>query len=69
MKNTALSAAIDPLLTVKEVAALLKISVPTIYREMDRGHLPRPVKLGACSRWPQSEILAAIKAAGERRVA
>ncbi|MGB3831200.1 MAG: helix-turn-helix domain-containing protein [Mesorhizobium sp.] len=61
--------AVDPLLTAKEVAAMLKISVPTIYREMNRGHLPRPVKLGSCSRWPQSEILAAIKAAGERRAA
>ena len=61
--------AVDPLLTAKEVAATLKISVATLYREMDRGTLPRPVKLGACSRWPQSEILAAVKAAGERRAA
>jgi predicted DNA-binding transcriptional regulator AlpA len=60
---------VDPLLTAKEVAAMLKVSVATLYREMDRGTLPRPVKLGACSRWPQSEILAAIKAAGERRAA
>lgn len=61
--------AVDPLLTAKEVAAMLKVSVATLYREMDRGALPRPVKLGACSRWPQSEILDAIKAAGERRTA
>ncbi|MFC3208195.1 helix-turn-helix transcriptional regulator [Aquamicrobium soli] len=60
---------VDLLLTAKEVSAMLKISVPTLYREMDRGHLPRPLKLGSCSRWPQSEILAALKAAAERRAA
>lgn len=60
---------VDPLLKAKEVTAMLKISTATLYREMDRGHLPRPVKLGACSRWPQSEILAAVKVAAERRAA
>lgn len=60
---------VDPLLKAREVAAMLQVSVATLYRQMDQGTLPRPVKLGSCSRWPQSEILAAVKAAGERRAA
>ncbi|WP_312795587.1 helix-turn-helix transcriptional regulator [Tianweitania sp.] len=57
----------DPLLRAQEVADLLKVSIPTIYRRMADGSLPKPVKLGAVARWPQSEIIAAVKAAGERR--
>ncbi|MFD2260520.1 helix-turn-helix transcriptional regulator [Chelativorans composti] len=53
--------AVDLLLTAKEVAAMLRISVPTLYREIQRGRLPRPLKLGSCSRWPQGEIWAAIR--------
>lgn len=57
----------DPLLKAGEVAGFLQISIPTLYRRVADGTLPRPVKLGSSSRWSQSEILAAIKAAGERR--
>ncbi len=60
---------VDPLLTAREVAAFLQISQPTLYRRITDGTLPRPVKLGSLSRWPQSEILAALKAAGDRRAA
>lgn len=58
---------IDPLLTVHEVAALLRRSVPSVFRGVAKGDLPRPVKLGASSRWPQSEILAVIEAAKAAR--
>lgn len=60
---------VDTLLRAKEVAAMLKVSIPTVYRRMADGTLPKPVKLGGASRWPQSEIVAAVKAAGERRTA
>jgi len=60
---------VDPLLTAKEVAAMLRVSTVTLYREIRRGNVPAPIKLGTCSRWPRSEILAAIKAAGDRRAA
>jgi excisionase family DNA binding protein len=60
---------VDPLLTAREVAAFLQISQPTLYRRIADGTLPKPVKLGSLSRWPQSEILAALKAAGDRRAA
>lgn len=59
--------AVDSLLTVREVAALLAVSVPTIWRGVSTGRFPRPVKLGASSRWPQSEILAVIEAAKAAR--
>ena len=60
---------VDPLLTVREVAALLRRSVPSVFRGVAKGDLPRPVKPGASSRWPQSEILAVIEAAKAAREA
>lgn len=59
----------DPLLTVREVAAMLAISLPSVFRRVAAGDLPRPIKLGASSRWPQSEILAVIEAAKAAREA
>ncbi len=57
----------DPLLTVRESAAYLQISVPTFWRRVADGTIPKPVKLGGLSRWPQSEILAVIEDAKARR--
>ena len=59
----------DPLLTAREVGSLLRISQASLYRRMADGTIPKPLKLGSLSRWPRSEILAAVKAAGERRAA
>jgi excisionase family DNA binding protein len=56
-----MTAIVDPLLKAKEVADFLRVSVPTLYRRMADGTLPKPVKLGNTSRWPQSEILAAVE--------
>lgn len=58
---------IDPLLTVREGASLLKISVPTFWRWVGNGTLPKAVKLGGMSRWPQSELLAFVEAAKAKR--
>jgi predicted DNA-binding transcriptional regulator AlpA len=57
----------DPLLTAKEGAAILQISVPTFWRRVADGTVPRPVKLGGLSRWPKSEILSVIEAAKAAR--
>lgn len=54
---------IDPLLTVQEGSALLKVSVPTFWRWVAKGLLPKAVKLGGMSRWPQSEIIAFVEKA------
>ncbi|WP_010137903.1 helix-turn-helix transcriptional regulator [Oceanicola sp. S124] len=59
----------DPLLTVRESASLLQVSVPTFHRRVADGTIPKPLKLGALSRWPQSEILQVIENAKAARAA
>jgi excisionase family DNA binding protein len=44
------------MLTVQDIARLLKCSVRTVYRLIETGSIPRPVRLGTLSRWPQSVI-------------
>lgn len=61
MENT------DPLLTVRESATYLQISVPTFWRRVADGSFPKPVKIGALSRWPRSEIIAIIEDAKASR--
>ena len=60
---------IDPLLIAREAAAILQISVPTFWRRVADGTIPKPVKLGGLSRWPKSEILAVIETAKAARTA
>ena len=59
----------DPLLIAREGAAILQISVPTFWRRVADGTIPKPVKLGGLSRWPKSEILAVIETAKAARTA
>ncbi len=59
----------DPLLIAREGAAILQISVPTFWRHVANGLIPKPVKLGGLSRWPKSEILAVIETAKAARSA
>ncbi|MDO9416202.1 helix-turn-helix transcriptional regulator [Pararhizobium sp.] len=59
----------DPLLTVKESAEALTVSIPTFYRLLKRGSIPQPVHIGRHPRWPQSEILGVIEAAKLQRAA
>lgn len=66
-RSTAIPA--DPLLTAREAAPLLGISVPTFWRRVADGTVPKPIKLGALSRWPQSEILQVIETAKAARAA
>ena len=44
------------LLNVKEVAAQLGVSVPTVWRRAHDGDFPKPLKFGHASRWPQSSL-------------
>ncbi|WP_029074470.1 helix-turn-helix transcriptional regulator [Kaistia adipata] len=63
---------IDPLLTVREGAAVLQMSIPTFWRRVADGTVPKPLKIGGISRWPRSEIVAVIehaKAARTQRAA
>jgi predicted DNA-binding transcriptional regulator AlpA len=60
---------VDPLLTAREAAPLLGVSIPTFWRRVADGTIPKPIKLGALSRWPQSEILQVIETAKAARAA
>jgi predicted DNA-binding transcriptional regulator AlpA len=61
MENT------DPLLTARESSKFLQVSIPTFWRRVADGTVPKPVKIGNLSRWPRSEILAVIEAAKAQR--
>jgi len=65
----ALTNASDPLLKDKEVASILRVSVATVWRRVADGTLPKPIKLGALSRFPQSDILGVIETAKQQRAA
>ena len=58
---------VDPLLRAHEAAGILQISIPTFWRRVADRTVPKPVKLGGLSRWPQSEILAVIETAKAAR--
>jgi prophage regulatory protein len=60
----------DTLLTVEEVAALTRLSKPTIYRLVKQGQFPRQLRLCANKvAWLQSEVSAWIAVRAEARVA
>jgi excisionase family DNA binding protein len=44
------------LLDVEQVAELLNCSVRHVYRLVDSGKMPRPVRLGTLCRWPHEAI-------------
>ena len=56
-----------PLLTAREGAAVLQVSVPTFWRRVADGTVPKPVKIRALSRWPKSEISDVIERAKAKR--
>lgn len=58
----------ESLLTIEEVAEMLALSRPTIWRHVKFGLLPKPIKIGAASRWKLSSIQAVI-AEAEAKVA
>jgi predicted DNA-binding transcriptional regulator AlpA len=59
----------DPLISAREGAQVLQISLPTFWRRVSDGTVPKPVKIGALSKWPRSEILAVIERAKAQRSA
>lgn len=67
--SSGFAAPVDPLLTARESAAVLQISVPTFWRRVADGTVPKPVKIGSLSRWPLSEIEGVIAKAKAQRTA
>lgn len=59
---------IDPLLKAGEVGDMLRISIPSLYRRIDDGTIPPPIKLGHLSRWSRADIIAALATARGREV-
>lgn len=59
----------DPLLKAREASRILCMSEPTFWRHVAQGKLPKPIKLGGLSRWPESEILQVIETAKANREA
>ncbi len=57
----------DPLIRDGAAADMLGCSKATFWRRVADGTIPRPVKIGGMSRWPQSEIEAVIERAKARR--
>ena len=55
------------LLDVKAVAALFQSSPATIWRRVNDGILPRPVRIGGMTRWARDEIDAVIDRAKRTR--
>jgi excisionase family DNA binding protein len=53
------------LIRVNEVARLLAISRRTLERLVSAGKLPRPIKIGGCSRFRHSDIIAYIENANQ----
>jgi excisionase family DNA binding protein len=57
----------DRLLTFREVALRIGVSVREIYRLIHRGELPGAVKIGRAARIPESEVVAYIENLKGRR--
>jgi excisionase family DNA binding protein len=61
------------LLTIKDVAALMKVTPMSVDRWVRQGVLPQPIKLGGRRRWSPADIARAIEEAPratlERRTA
>lgn len=58
------------LVRLPEVMKLTGLARPTIYRAIQKGQFPAPVKLGRASAWPEHEVHEWIEARmGERNSA
>lgn len=55
------------LLRAQEAATILNCSIATFWRRVADGTVPKPVKLGGMSRWPENEIREVIESAMARR--
>lgn len=50
----------ERLLRIEEVLDRLAISRATLYKEIRKGRIPEPKKIGAASRWRNSDICKVI---------
>ena len=57
----------DPLLSLEQVANILGVCVRSVRRLVDRGELPRPVRVGRAVRMFKSEVDAYLQGLREQR--
>ena len=59
----------DPteLLTAGDLAKRLRVSLRQVYRLDKSGSLPRPLRIGGCTRWREDEISAWLKCGAPAR--
>ncbi|EJF98841.1 hypothetical protein MEI_00008 [Bartonella vinsonii subsp. arupensis Pm136co] len=57
----------ETLLTTRESAKMLGISVTTLWRRVADGTVPKPLKIGALSRWLASDLHDVIEKAKNQR--
>jgi predicted DNA-binding transcriptional regulator AlpA len=55
------------LLSARETATMLGMSVATVWRRTHDGTLPEPVRIGGMTRWVREELIKVISAAQARR--
>ena len=55
------SAALPKLLTLRDLIELTALSRATIYRGMNAGEFPLPIRIGGTNRWPLEDITAFIE--------
>ncbi len=53
-------APLEPLLTVEDLERLLRIDRRTVARLVQRGQLPRPLRLGGQNRWKKEDLADAL---------
>jgi excisionase family DNA binding protein len=54
-------------LTIRQVMAWLHLGRSSIYRRIEDGTLPKPIKIGHLSRFKESEIKVALEAIDTQR--
>lgn len=54
----------DTYLTINQLAELLGIGRSSIYRRIEDGTLPKPIKLGKLSRFSENAVVAALQELG-----
>ena len=59
--------ALESLVRLSTLVEMLQRSRASIYRDIQRGVLPKPLKQGTSSRWKLSEILASIEDCSQAR--
>ena len=55
-------------LTFTQVMERLQLAKSSVYRRIQDGTLPRPIKIGSLQRFKESEIDAAMEALSDKRI-